>query len=81
MSTKVFVVYKYSDNRKENCADILAVCKNKQNAISIMNDAINKFAEEYESDEIEIFENGANVLWEGGSNCEVFLTDEMLLLQ
>ena len=77
MDTTVYVVYRYSDNRKENNASIIAACKTKQKALEIMKNAIDEYACENDG-EIENFEDGTNVICCG--DYEVFVMKETSLL-
>ena len=77
MDTIVYVVYRYSDNRKENEASIIAVCKTKEKALSLMWKCIDEYARENEGD-IEKFNHGANVICCG--DYEVFLVEETQFL-
>jgi hypothetical protein len=72
---KVYVVYRYRDYRKENDAEVFAVCKTKANSLKIMKEKIESFADN--NSEIEWFEDGANVI--NGSDCNVFVTQELAL--
>ena len=79
MSIEVYVVYRYRDYRKENDAEIIAVCKSQDNALKMMKEAIEKFTEDWDDDDgIEWFNNGANVM--SGSDCNVFIIDKKNLL-
>ena len=77
MDTTVYVVYRYSDNRKENDASIIAVCKSKENALEIMRKTINEYASENNGN-IENFKDAANVICSG--DYEIFLVEETPLL-
>lgn len=76
MDSVVYVVYQYSDNRKENTASIIAVCTTRQTSLEKLHTSVNKFAAKYEGT-IENFDNGANVIW--GDNYEVFVIDTIPL--
>lgn len=75
MDSVVYVVYQYSDNRKENTS-IIAVCTTRQTSLEKMHTSVYKFAAKYEGT-IENFDNGANVIW--GDNYEVFVIDTIPL--
>jgi hypothetical protein len=77
MNNILYVVYRYSDNRKENDSSIIAVCKTEETALRTMQDAIQRYTEGKDCD-IEVFDNGANVIC--GGDYEVFCIDTTILL-